>query len=269
MRATFDQISNSFNSGSCRFSGTWQAVGFGRPVWWTGGPHIANQAISRTVKHALVDVLRDEIVRGDLVPGQYLRLEEVAARFDVSTMPVREALRDLEAEGVVRVFPHRGAVVTKLSPDELQDIYDMRVPLEEMATRLAVPHLTEAILAELASLVEQIENHRGDVATLVGLNHQLHTTLYAASGRRHLCEINLLLRHRSQHYLHIFTVDVDSENRPNTQEEHRAILDACRRGDAEQAAALMRDHVAHVGRAIVEYERQRNASAAGMDPAGR
>jgi DNA-binding GntR family transcriptional regulator len=212
------------------------------------------------VKDALVETLRDEIIRGDLVPGQYLRLEEIAARFDFSTMPVREALRDLEAEGLVTIFPHRGATVTRLSADELQDIYDIRATLEEMATRLAVPFVTKATLAELTSLVEQIENHLNDVATLVKLNHQFHLTLYAASGRRHLCELNRILRYRTQHYLHVFIVEVELGHLPQIQGEHRAILEACKRGDAEQAAALMHDHVAQVGRAIVEYVRQRDES---------
>jgi DNA-binding GntR family transcriptional regulator len=129
-------------------------------------------SIPRTVKDALVETLRDEIIRGDLVPGQYLRLEEIAARFDVSTMPVREALRDLEAEGLVTIFPHRGAIVTQLGADELQDIYDIRATLEEMATRLAVPFVTKATLAELTSLVEQIEDHLSDVATSPSMLHQ-------------------------------------------------------------------------------------------------
>ena len=219
-------------------------------------------SLARTVRDALVETLRDEIVRGDLVPGQYLRLEEIASRYDVSTMPVREALRDLEAEGLVTSFPHRGSVVTQLSADELQDIYDIRVTLEEMATRLAVPHVTEATLAELTSLVEQMEEHRGHVATQVKLNHQFHLTLYAASGRNHLCELNRMLRYRTQHYLHLFTVEVESENFAQTQGEHRAILEACKRGDAEQAAAIMHEHVAQVGRAIVGYVRQRDESAA-------
>jgi DNA-binding GntR family transcriptional regulator len=217
-------------------------------------------SIPRTVKEVLVENLRDEIVRGDFVPGQYLRLEEVATRFDVSTMPVREALRDLEAEGLVTIFPHRGAVVTQLSADELQDIYDIRVTLEEMATRLAVPLMTRAILSELASLVEQMENHLDDIAAQVKLNHHFHLALYAASGRRHLCELNRMLRYRVQHYLHLFTVEVEAGHLPRTQEEHRAILAACERGDAEQAAAIMHDHVAQVGRAIVEYVRQRDES---------
>jgi DNA-binding GntR family transcriptional regulator len=217
------------------------------------------------VKETLVETLRDEIIRGDFVPGQYLRLEEIASRFDVSTMPVREALRDLEAEGLVTIFPHRGAIVTELSADELQDIYDIRVTLEEMATRLAVPLMTEDTLAELTSLVEQMENHVGDVATLVKLNHQFHLTLYAASGRRHLCELNRMLRYRVQHYLHLFTVEAESGQLPRTQEEHRAILAACKRGDAEQATAIIHDHVAQVGRALVEYVRQRDAREGSPD----
>jgi DNA-binding GntR family transcriptional regulator len=212
------------------------------------------------VKEALVETLRDEIVRGDLVPGQYLRLEEIAGRFDVSTMPVREALRDLEAEGLVTSFPHRGATVTKLSADELQDIYDIRVALEAMATRLAVPRVAEDTLAELTSLVDQMEENQGHVATMVKLDHQFHITLYAASGRSHLCELNRMLRCRTQHYLHLYTVEVESDNFLQTQGEHRAILEACRRGDAEQAAMIMHDHVAQVGRALVEYVRQRDES---------
>ena len=77
-------------------------------------------SIPRTVKTSLVETLRDEIIQGDHAPGQHLRLEEIAARYDVSTMPVREALRDLEAEGIVTIFPHRGAVVTKLTAGELK-----------------------------------------------------------------------------------------------------------------------------------------------------
>lgn len=208
------------------------------------------------MKGALVENLRDEIIRGDLVPGQHLRLEEIAARFDVSTMPVREALRDLEAEGLVTTFPHRSAVVTQLSADDLQDIYDIRATLEEMATRLAVPLVTRATLTELTSLVEQMDSHLGDVVTLVKLNHQFHLTLYAASGRKHLCELNRILRYRTQHYLHAFIIELG--RMPQAQVEHRAILEACKHGDAEQAGTLVHDHVAQVGHAITEYVRQRD-----------
>lgn len=221
--------------------------------------------IPRTLKQTLVETLRDEIIRGDLVPGQYLRLEEIAPRFEVSTMPVREALRDLQAEGLVTIFPHRGAIVTQLSADELCDIYDIRTVLEEMATRLAVPRLTKATLDKLDSIIEEMDHRPDDVVAQVKLNHQFHLTLYAASGRKHLCELARILRNRTQHYLHVFAAEADAGHAPQVRGEHRAILKACKRGDAEQAAALIRDHVAKVGRSLVEFVRQREGSVAPAD----
>jgi len=185
-----------------------------------------------------------------------LRLEEIATRYDVSTMPVREALRDLEAVGLVTIFPHRGAVVTQLSVDDLVDIYDIRAALEEMAARLAVPRMTEASLAQLESLIEQMDNHLGELVSLVKLNHDFHSAFYTASGRSHLCEIVEMLRHRTQHYLHAFITHLGGM--PQAQVEHRAILKACKQGDVEQAGTIIHHHVAQVGHAIVEYVRQRD-----------
>ena len=108
--------------------------------------------IYHTVKSALVENIRDEIIRGHFEPGERLRLEEIAERYAVSTMPVREALRKLEAEGLVKIFPHRGATVCPLSAAELEDIYDTRATLEEVATCLAVPHLTRRYLSSLRSV---------------------------------------------------------------------------------------------------------------------
>ena len=210
--------------------------------------------LPRTVKSTLVEELRDGIIRGEYVPGQYLRLEDIAARFDISTSPVREALRELEAEGVVTIFPHRGAVVTQLSADELLDIYEVRATLEEMATRLAVPNMVEATFTQLESYIEQMDNHLGEVATLVKLNHDFHTALYCASGRRHLCELTSMLRYRTQHYLHAYISYLGGM--PMAQSEHRAIIEACRLGEADRAATIICDHVTHVGNSIIEYVRQ-------------
>ncbi len=213
-------------------------------------------SISRTVKEVLAENLHDEIVRGDFVPGQRLRLEEIATRFNISTMPVREALRDLEVKGLVTIFPHRGAVVTQLSPDDLQDIYDIRAALEEMAVRLAVPRMTETSLVELNSIIDQMDAQLGHVASLVKLNHQFHSTLYAISGRSHLCELTRILRHRTQHYLRAFIDYLGGM--PQAQEEHRAVLEACKQGDVELAGSLIRNHVVQVGQSIIEYVRQRD-----------
>src|SRR3989304_10124904 len=121
-------------------------------------------SIPRTVKSLLVEKLRDEILQGELIPGQYLRLEELATRFEVSTMPVREALSDLEAEGLVTIFPHRGTIVTELSADDLVDIYDIRATLEAMAARLAVPRLTATTIDQLKGYIHQMDRHLGEMA---------------------------------------------------------------------------------------------------------
>ena len=218
--------------------------------------------LSRTVKSDLVEELRDAIICGEFAPGQRLLLEDIAIRFDISITPVREALRDLESEGLVAIFPHRGAVVTELSSDDLLDIYDVRATLEEMATRLAVPVITEDTLTQLESYVEQMDNHLDNVATLVKLNHNFHYTLYCTSGRRHLCELTTMLRYRTQHYLHAY---IELSGMPMAQEEHRAIIEACRNSDAERAATIIREHVTHVGNSIIEHVRQKEREKESTD----
>jgi DNA-binding GntR family transcriptional regulator len=224
--------------------------------------------IARTVKESLVQYLRNDIILGKFLPGEYLRLDEIAATYDVSTMPVREALRDLEDEGLVVIYPHRGAKVSELSVAELEDIYDMRAVLEAMAARLAVPRMTQATYAELDAIVEQMDSHLVDVVAEVDLNHQFHCTLYSASGREHLCELNRELRFRTQHYLRSYMKDLG--RMPVAQQEHRAIVEACRQGQAELVATLIHSHVLDVGKSLVEYVRQREASdraAEGVQPA--
>ena len=213
------------------------------------------QTITRTIKETLVEGLRSEIIQGHLQPGQRRRQEELAVQFDVSTIPIREALRDLEAEGLVTIVPHRGAVVTQLSAADLQDIYDIRIPLEEMATRMAVPRLPQTVLADLNTCLQEMDKTSvGDVATLVKLNHHFHSTLYAASNRHHLCELLTMLRHRTQHYLRAYVNECGGM--PQAQEEHWAIFKACQRGNAGEAAAIMREHIFQVSRTLIQYVQQ-------------
>jgi len=207
------------------------------------------------MKSELAAHLRAEIIHGAYKPGEALRLEKIAADYDVSTMPVREALLTLETEGLVEIFPHRGAVVTQLSIEDLEDICDIRALLEEKSTRYAIPNLTDEDLDALASLVEQMDEHAGDASIELGLNHQFHVRLYQASGRKYLSEFNDLMRYRAQHYLYAYIDEVGSM--AHAQVEHREILEACRQGDADKAATLVREHVIQAGKALVDHFRQR------------
>lgn len=207
-----------------------------------------------TVKNALVTEIRDEILRGTYQPGQRLLLNDLAERFGVSNMPVREALRHLETEGIVTSIPHKGAFVTRLDAEEMQDIYDIRVALEVLATRLAVPQMTDATLAELNRHISAMDDNVDTVATFIKLNHQFHMTLYAASQRKFLCDLIKTLRFRMHHYMHAFKVELG--DMAQIQREHREILAACAAKNEERAADLIRAHVANVGKSIIEYMRQ-------------
>ena len=204
-----------------------------------------------TVTGSLVQHIRNEIIRGNFVPGERLRLRDLAERFNVSTQPIREALTELESEGLVKSEPRRGAVVTSLSPAELRDIYEIRATLEAMATKHAVQHLTDETLKFLNTLLDDIDHNLGQIVQLVALNYTFHTTIYQAAKRIHLLELNINLRHRTAHYLHAYMIDLGGM--PLAQEEHRAILNACRAKDDAKAAELMHHHIYKVGKSISEY----------------
>ena len=204
-----------------------------------------------TIKGLLVQEIRDEIICGNFEPGMRLRLRNLADQFNVSTQPIREALSELEAEGLVQTEPRRGAIVTALSAEELLDLYEIRATLESMATRLAVPHVTAEEIEALNGLIEDMDGHMGKVVELVQLNKQFHLTLYTLSGRKHLCSIINSLRNSTAHYLHAYMHGLGGM--PLAQDEHRAIVEACKANDAAEAAAMMYRHVMQAGEGIIEY----------------
>jgi len=193
----------------------------------------------RTVKTALVTQLRDEIVRGTFAPGERLRLEVLAERFHVSTMPIREALSTLESEGLVVIRPHRGAHVTSFSADELRELYEIRAVLEQLATTRAVPHVTAEDLDHLQDLVRQMEIPEGtfDVAPFSQLNMAFHQLIYDRSGMPQLATQIRDLRFRVQHYLH---KHLESTNYIMTGNvEHQRLINLIRGGDAQAAGEEM------------------------------
>src|SRR5215831_189024 len=123
----------------------------------------SSEAIPRqTLTAAVADRLRDKILRGDLREGEQLRQHTIAAEFDVSRIPVREAFRQLEAEGLIEIIDHRGAVVAALSPDEIEELFDIRAALEGVTLRRAVPRLTDEDLERAERALEAYEQALND-----------------------------------------------------------------------------------------------------------
>jgi DNA-binding GntR family transcriptional regulator len=203
-----------------------------------GGPAYA-QTLSATVGERL----RNLILGGQLVPGTTLRLSPLAASLGVSVMPVREALRRLEAEGLVVLTPRRGATVAELSVEDAEEIYALRVALESLCAGRAAERLTDADLAELERLFERMEvaERAADLAAFIEADHAFHSYLYAVSGRIRLTHMISALQDRSQRYLPSLYEAWQMVEDP--LDAHRPLLAAIQARDSARVEALTREHM--------------------------
>jgi DNA-binding GntR family transcriptional regulator len=195
-----------------------------------------------TLAQTVANRLRDEIKRGGIPAGERLRQADVARRLGISTTPVREAFALLRREGVLTGDAHRGAVVFRPTLADLDETYEMRIALEALATKRAVPNMTSADIAALRAILEESERLApGDVENYLRVNAAFHSHLYDASRSPRLVSLIADLRDASMMYLRFLGADQSSADHGHA--EHRAILAACEAGDAERAAAAVEDHL--------------------------
>src|SRR5438445_3450214 len=115
-----------------------------------------DSAIPRqSLTSAVADKLRDQIIRGEIPEGAQLRQDAIANQYRVSRIPVREALRQLDAEGLIAIVPNRGAIVPSLSPDDVEELFSIRALLEPEVLKLSIPHLTEDDFSEAATVLRE------------------------------------------------------------------------------------------------------------------
>ncbi len=187
----------------------------------------------------IVDQLRADILNGTLKPNLPLKQESIAARFGVSRMPVREALKQLEMLGFVTVNQKRRTHVALTSQADFLEIYDMRIAAEVLAIRSAIPHLTNAQIESAAQIQAQIED--GSAENFGQLNAQLHMTLYEPSARPRLLGHIQNLGEAADRYTFMCTVDSAFHDKSNT--EHHQLIEACFARNAEDAAACLETHI--------------------------
>lgn len=203
-----------------------------------GGP-----ANAQTVAATVGERLRDLILTGRLAPGTVLRLAPLAASFGVSVMPVREALRNLESEGLVIVQPRRGARVAELSVEDAEEIYALRIALETLCARHATERLTPADIAELERLFGEMQDaeRAGDLAAFIECDHAFHAYLYGVSERPRLVRMISELQDRSRRYLpQLYEAWLMAED---PLEAHRPILAAIEARDAALVESLTHEHM--------------------------
>jgi DNA-binding GntR family transcriptional regulator len=194
----------------------------------------------QTVAEQVADVLREAIARGALAPGVVLRQDELAERFGFSRMPIRDALRQLDNEGLVTIHPTRGASVARMDATEIREIYAVRELLEVEALRLAYPNFTEALLNQANLTLEQIDAE-ADVGRWGLLNRQFHLALYRPCGNERLTSLIEAQHNAADRYVRVLLSSLDY--RAQSQAEHRALLAACQRGKKKEGVNCLIRHL--------------------------
>lgn len=207
-------------------------------------------AALRSTSDFVAEALREAIVSGQLPAETELKQDDIAARFRVSKIPVREALKRLEAEGLVSFVRNKGAIVAALSAEEIWEYVEIRAMLEARAAELAAPHISAAHLAQARAAMASFGDERNP-ARWGELNWQIHSLLYADAGRPVLlAEIRSLYDKVERYVRALLAVTAEM---PKTQREHAAILEAFAARDAVAAAALTRAHVLDGGASLLSY----------------
>jgi DNA-binding GntR family transcriptional regulator len=186
--------------------------------------------------------LREAILSGQYVPGARIRQEDAADRHGASRLPVREALRMLEAEGLVTLVANTGAWVSRLGLEECQEMYQIRERIEPLLLRYSIPGLDEADVDHLARLADAMENS-GDVEEFLRLDREFHLGSYAAAHTSVLGGMVEQLWNRTQHYRRAFTRVFRSEGDRSVHHDHHLLVHAIRRGDLEEAERVLHGHI--------------------------
>lgn len=196
-----------------------------------------------TAQESVLRELRADIVSGILRPGDQIVQESLAARYGVSRVPLREALKILEGEGLVVYYPHRGYFVMELSVDDLAEVYRLRSLLEAEAISHAVPQLTAADCEALAELLAQVEAAGEDIPALAAANRRFHFAIFDAAGMPRLSRVLHQLWDSTDVYRTLYFHQ--PANRARIAGEHAAMLVALRAGQADEVIRLHDQHREH------------------------
>jgi len=185
--------------------------------------------------------LRQRIIERELKPGQKIVISEIAKEFGISEIPVREAIKKLESEGLVKFTPHVGAMVNAIAGDEFLEIYLMRIELEALATKLSAEHMKVEDIAELKGFVEKAEQaiEEGRIDLLGSLNKSFHLKIYRTI-------VDLWEKFELMKCVFAYV----PERAVPSWGEHKIIVEALEQRDAERAAKLVRQQKNRTKRAL-------------------
>jgi DNA-binding GntR family transcriptional regulator len=204
----------------------------------------------KSIGEMLTDDLRKTILSGGVEEGEYLRQRSLARRYGVSEVVVREALRLLEAEGLVETERHKGARVSRLSAAEVMELWELRIQLEKLLTHHAVPAFQAEDLARTEAVIQAMSRERDPVAWLA-LNREFHDRLYRPSGRLRILRFANNQRNLIDRYLRMRLGVL--QHYEIAHREHRSILAAYRQGNALLAVKRVEAHLQRTADSVVAF----------------
>src|SRR6266700_1962721 len=212
----------------------------------------------QSLTSAVADKLREEIIRGAIPEGAQLRQDAIAMQYHVSRIPVREALRQLDAEGLITIVPNRGAIVPALSPTDIEELFTIRALLEPEILKHSIPRLTEADFSEADAVLSKYEDElrqEEHVSSWGRLNWQFHSILYSRADRPHSMSIIRNVNNSGERYTRLQLYLTHGIARAN--EEHHKILELCRLRDVPAACKLLRQHIQYAGQSLKQVLQDR------------
>ncbi len=207
-----------------------------------------------TISDTIYEYLLESIVSGKIAPGEPLTMQGLAEQFDVSLMPVRDALKKLEAVNVIERGKNRRVVVRHLSIDDFEELLEIRMHLEILAARKATRNCTEQSLWELKRFAAKIEKTR-NMIDFVEKNAQFHQTIYHAAQSPILQEIIDGLWLRLRPYLHIYASG--RTDHKTADKLHAGILDGLLKRDETKVSNFLRQDLEHGARAVIAVLKKR------------
>lgn len=220
-----------------------------------GSVAIFEQAPSfRPLRTDAYEALREAILLGQLRPGERVVEAEIARQMGISRGPIREAVRQLEQDGLVEYQPRRGVIVAELTRERVLDAYAVRAQLEGLASRLAAEHIVPAGLAHLETLLETMRTHADadDATALLQTDVQFHEYICTVAGNR------VLLRLWTSLGPHAWTLFSGAQQRGHTTlaalaDRHQPIIDALRSRDVDEAERVGKEHTLGIARGVLDH----------------
>ena len=217
--------------------------------------------VYKTRTQLVVETLREKILNGEIKAGQPLRQAALADELNVSRIPVREALLQLEAEGLVAFEPHKGATATELNVDQVDELFELRAMLESELLAASLPHISDEKLQEATDILEKLDRALGKenaANTWSELNSAYHNCLYSGAERPQTQDLVDTLNKNADRYIRMHLLWAGGISK--AESEHNELLSYCKARDVEKASALLKQHILGSRDEIKEFLNQREQS---------